>query len=98
MRSDEVGTHLKHPETINNNIKKIKDFLFLPLYIKNVMLSFKEHLKDPESILLRELPEHFFLEHASRIKCERPGLPHNVASKSPDRSHRNRESNCNFLI
>jgi len=43
MRYDEVGTHLKHPETINNNIKKFKDFLFLPLYIKNVMLSFREH-------------------------------------------------------
>jgi len=34
MRFDEVGTHLKHPETINNNIKKLRIFPFYPYTLR----------------------------------------------------------------
>ena len=34
MRSTEVGTHLKHPETINNNVKNLRIFSFYPYKLR----------------------------------------------------------------
>ena len=34
MRYDEVGTHLKHPKTINNNIKNLRIFPFYPYTLR----------------------------------------------------------------
>ena len=47
MKSDEVGTTLKHLETINGNVKKL---------IKNLTLSFKSESK---SLIFKTLLHHF---------------------------------------
>ena len=43
MNSDEVGTTLKHPETINGNVKilskRIENELILPFIISQILLS-----------------------------------------------------------
>jgi hypothetical protein len=42
MKSNEVGTTLKHPETINGNVKNLSDILlslsFSSFYFKNLIL------------------------------------------------------------
>ena len=43
MKFDEVGTTLKHPETINGNVSKsdfLLNFHFLSFYFKNLILPF----------------------------------------------------------
>jgi hypothetical protein len=59
MKSNEVGTTLKHPETINGNVKnlskriKMKDILylsFLSFYFKNLTLPLITRVGEMEGV------------------------------------------------
>ena len=53
MNSDEVGTPLKHPETINGNVKNLSERMKMEnkgnatFYFKNLILPFKTN-KNPK--------------------------------------------------
>jgi hypothetical protein len=57
MKSNEVGTTLKHPETINGNVKnlskrmKMKDKGECHFYFKNLTLTLPKHLTTPTCYL-----------------------------------------------